>query len=248
MLEDCRNHKIELIITKSISRFGRNTVETLDVLNKLRVLDIDVFFESENIHTHETKHIFLISLLEAAAQAESESKSKNIKWGIDRKLKNGDSKLYNRKCFGYQHSEEGNLIIAEEEAKIVLKIFDLYLNGYSILAIIRELENQNIKSPTGRDRWSKRTIETMLSKEKYTGNVLVGKTYCEDYPNNQRLVNNGERQKYLATGNHPSIISDEQFERVKAEKARRSNIQVDENGITRKNTHYSMKKFRNGSE
>ena len=104
MLEDCQNHKIDLIISKSISRFGRNTAEILKVLNQLQNLSIDVYFETENIHTQETKHIFLISLLESVAQAESESRSKNIKWGSQRKLENGSSKLYDRKCFGYGYS------------------------------------------------------------------------------------------------------------------------------------------------
>lgn len=157
-------------------------------------------------------------------------------------MENGSSKLYNRKCFGYRQDHEGNLIVNEKEAQTVQKIYDLYLNDYSVIAIIRELETQGIKSPTEKDHWSKRAIETMLCNEKYTGNVIVGKTYCEEYPNNKRLVNRDERVRYMAIGNHPAIISDEQFERVKAEKERRSNIQVDTDGIKRKNTHYSMKK------
>lgn len=122
------------------------------------------------------------------------------------------------------------------------------LSGYSIIAIIRELESQEIKSPTGKEHWSKRTIETILSNEKYTGNVLVGKTYCEEYPNNQRLVNKGEQPKYFSTGDHPAILSEVLFERVEAEKSRRSNIQTDEGNVKRKSTHYSMKKAGTSSE
>lgn len=117
-----------------------------------------------------------------------------------------------------------------------------------MLSSVSELESQEIKSPSGKDRWNKRTIELMLGNEKYAGNVLVGKTFCNEYQNNRRFVNNGERAKYLAEGNHPAIISEELFERVKAEKERRSNIQIDDGVAKRKSTHYSMKKAVKSSE
>lgn len=121
-------------------------------------------------------------------------------------------------------------------------IFNLYLNGYSILGIIRELKKQSIKSPTGKENWPKRTIDTILSNEKYIGKVIVGKTYTDDFPKNDRHSNKGERQKYRVDAAHPSLISEEQFERVQQEKLRRSNIHHSEDGtITRTSTHYSMK-------
>lgn len=242
MLSDCYNNRIDLIITKSISRFGRNTVETLDVINKLRGLLVDVFFEVENMNISETNKTFLLSILEATAQADSESRSQNIKWGIKRGFENGTSKLYNRKCYGYTHDAEGNIIVNKKESEVVQMIFNLYLSGYSILAIKRELEKQNIKSPTGKDNWSKRTIDTMLSNEKYTGSVILGKTYSLDFPNNIRKFNNGELQKYLVTDSHPSLISQELFNRVQEEKVNRSNINIVDDKVTRKATHYSMKK------
>lgn len=122
------------------------------------------------------------------------------------------------------------------------KIFNLYLSGHSILAIIRKLQKRDIKSPTGKDNWAKRTIDTMLSNEKYIGNVIIGKTYCNDFPYNERKVNKGEYHKYLINGNHTPIITREQFDQVQAEKIRRSNIQIDGNNSKRKHTHYSMKK------
>ena len=175
-----------------------------------------MFFETENLHSQETKNTFLISILQSAAQAESEARSQNIRWGIIRGLEKGSSRLYDRKCFGYRQDENGKLTMLEEEAETVRLIFNLYLKGYSILAIIRELEKRGIKSPTSRDCWSKRTIDTMLSNEKYTGNVLVGKTYCGDFPNNQRHLNNGEREKYLMTDSHSAIITEVLFECVQA--------------------------------
>jgi site-specific DNA recombinase len=157
-------------------------------------------------------------------------------------LETGTSKLYSRKCYGYRHDDEGNLVIDEPEAKIVRSIFDLYLSGYSIVGIVKELERRGVKSPTGKARWSKRTIETMLSNEKYIGNVLIGKIYCKEYPNNKRLPNRGEREKYFSTGGHPAIIAVEQFECVMAEKTNRRNVQTDEYGtMTRRVYHYSMK-------
>jgi len=248
MLADCFSRKIDLVITKSISRFGRNTTEILDVLNKMRARSIDVFFENENIHTRETDFSFLIPVMEAIAQADSEAKSENIKWGINRSLEKPDSKLYNRKCFGYVQDTEGMLIIQEEEAKTVRMIFDLYLRGYSIIAIIRELDSQGIKSPTGKNSWSKRTIDKMLSNEKYTGKVLMLKTYGDKYPNNKRHANNGEVQQYMVNDSHPIIISEEQFELIQNEKIRRSNIQKNESGAIRKSTRYSMKKSEDISE
>ena len=243
MMEDCSKHKINLIITKSISRLGRNVTETLATLNKLRTLMVDVYFENENINTQDTNQDFLITILQTAAQAESEARSHNIKWGIQKSLESGKSKLYSRRCFGYTQDQEGNLNINDEEAAVVRKIFELYLSGYSVVGVVRELEKQGIKSPTGKERWSKRSIENTLANEKYIGSVLVGKTFSKDFPNNKRRVNRGEREKYLLTGSHPAIISEELFERVQAEKARRSNIQVDSSGVKRKSTHYSMKRI-----
>ncbi|MBZ9685238.1 recombinase family protein [Clostridium estertheticum] len=121
-------------------------------------------------------------------------------------------------------------------------IFDLYLSGYSILAIIRELKKQEIKSPTGKAHRSKRTIDTMLSNEIYIGNVIVGKTFALDFPYNERRVNKGEYQKYLINSNRTPIITQEQFDQVQAEKIRRSNIQIDGNNSKIKHTRYSMKK------
>lgn len=242
MLEDCSNKKIDLIITKSVSRFGRNTVDTLDTINKLRTLNVDLFFEVENIHISKTSKTFLMSILGAVAQAESEARSHNIKWGIRRGFESGTSKFFNRKCYGYCHDFEGNIIINKQEAVVVKKIFSLYLSGFSTLAIIRELNKEGIKSPTGKERWPKRTIDTILSNEKYMGNVIVGKTYTTDFLKNKRHINKGEQDKYEAPYNCLPLVSKCQFEQVQEEKLRRSNIDKNADGIiTRNSTHYSMK-------
>jgi len=242
MLDDCQNKRIDMIITKSISRFGRNTAETLDAIHNLRLLGVEVYFETEKISTCDATRDFLISVLQSIAQAESESKSQNIKWGIKRKLEDGSSEIYGRRCFGYQHDDEGQLVIKEDEAETVKLIFDHYLSGFSILAIKHYLESHDIKSPTGRDIWPKRTIETILGNEKYTGIVLVGKTYCGDFPSNRRHKNKGQRAKYRMVDSHQAIISQEQYDRAQLEKSIRSNIQEDHAGATRKSTRYSMKR------
>ena len=229
MLDDCTSHKLDIIFTKSISRFGRDTVETIEALNKLKSAGVRVIFEQEELDTANTDSDLMISIIESFAQAENESRSENIKWGIKQGAASGTSKLYDRKCYGYKHDEDGKLIIDEETAENVKIILDLYLRGQSVLGIIKELEKRKIPSPTGKEKWCKRTIDVMLSNEKYTGDV--------------RLLKTGKREvHYLATDNNPAIISKEVFEAVQIEKARRSNVVIDENGRQRRNKKYSSKR------
>ena len=229
MLDDCTSHKLDIIFTKSISRFGRDTVETMEALSKLNSAGVRAIFEQEELDTANTDSDLMISIIESFAQAENESRSENIKWGIKQGAASGTSKLYDRKCYGYKHNEDGKLIIDEETAENVKIIFDLYLGGQSVLGIIKELEKRKIPSPTGKEKWCKRTIDVMLSNEKYTGDV--------------RLLKTGKSEiHYLATDNNPVIISKEVFEAVQIEKARRSNVVKDGNGtVKRKNLKYSSK-------
>jgi DNA invertase Pin-like site-specific DNA recombinase len=153
MLKDCQSHDLEIIITKSISRFGRDTVEILDALNQLKLLGIRVIFEQEELDTANTESALMISIIESIAQAENESRSDNIKWGIKQHAANGTSKLYNRKCYGYMNANDGSLIINPKEAENVKLIFNMYIQGKSILGIVFELEKMGIKSPTGKGKW-----------------------------------------------------------------------------------------------
>ena len=229
MLQDCKSRYIEIILTKSISRFGRDTVEILDALNQLRILGVRVIFEQEVLDTADTDNDLMISIIESIAQAENESRSDNIKWGIKQRAAQGTSKLYKRKCYGYFNDEDGNLAINDKEAKNVRLIFNMYLQGKSVIGIVSELERLGIKSPTGNKRWCKRTIDVMLSNEKYTGNV--------------RLLDNGKHEAYyLAEENNPVIISKETFRAVQIEKQHRSNITKGEDGNQRKSKKYSSKK------
>ena len=229
LIKDCEAKNIEIVITKNISRFGRDTVEVLEGLNKLRELGVRVIFEQEGLDTADTDSALMISIIESIAQAENESRSENIKWGYKRHAAQGTSKLYNRKCYGYENDEDGLLIIKNEEARNVRLIFDLYLRGLSIIGIKRELEGLGIKTSTGKEKWSKRTIDVMLSNEKYIGVV--------------RLLNVGEHQEhYVSENNHPAIISKEQFEAVQVEKKKRSNVVKGEDGNRRKSKKYSSRK------
>lgn len=229
LIKDCESKDLEIVITKNISRFGRDTVEVLEGLNKLRELGVRVIFEQEGLDTADTDSALMISIIESIAQAENESRSENIKWGYKRHAAQGTSKLYNRKCYGYENDEEGLLVIKDDEARNVRLIFELYLRGASIIGVKRELEKRGIKTPTGKEKWSKRTIDVMLSHEKYIGVV--------------RLLNAGEHQEhYVSENNHPAIISKEQFEAVQVEKKKRSNVVKTEGGQQRKNKKYSSKK------
>ena len=228
MLEDCHAHKIEIIITKSIRRFGRDSVEILYALNQLKTVGVRVIFEKEELDTANTDSDLIISIIEAFAQAENESRSYNIKWGIKQRAADGSSGLYNRKCYGYKHDADGNLVIDDADADNVRKIFNLYLGGKSILGIVKELERLEIKSPTGKDKWCKRTIDVMLSNEKYIGKV--------------RLLNSGNHEvQYVSENNNPPIILSEIFKAVQLEKVRRSNMVKGENGKKRKDKNYSSK-------
>ena len=217
MLDDCKNNKLDIVIIKSVSRFGRDTVDTLEALKVLRESAVRVIFEQENLDSSETDNQLMISIIESLAQAENEARSDNIKWGIRQRAAQGTSKLYDRKCYGYDHDENGKLILNEEQATVVRKIFNWYLGGLSINGIIKELEKKNINSPTDKDKWNKRSLEVMLSNEKYKGVVRL-------------FDNNKSEVQYLASDNHPAIITEEIFVAVQKVKADRSNVVVDENG------------------
>lgn len=242
MMEDARNKKLDIIITKSVSRFGRNTVDTIQALRELKELDVTVIFDQEHINTSTEDSELIVSIMSAFAEAENTSRRENQNWAINKRLRDGSSEIYRRACFGYDKSEIGELKINKEQAEIVQNIFTMYLSGMSVLGIVKELEKQGIKSPTGKDKWCKRTIDTMLSNEKYIGNALAFKTYSVYLPKHKRVQNNDHsHDQFLLSDGHLPIISKEMFDAVQAEKVRRSNMIVDESGTHRKSTHYSSK-------
>lgn len=234
LINDCKEGVIDTILTKSVSRFGRNTAETISLLRELKAIGVRIIFENEEIDTSKYESEFLITLIEAYAQEESYNRSENILWGLEKGMKDGTSQLYNRKCFGYRKNKNGDLEICPEEAKIVRLIFDLYLQGNSILSIIKELESREILTPSGKKKWCNQAIVKILMNEKYIGNVLLKKTYTDGFPNRKRKKNSGEKHQYLAEQVHPEIISKEIFDAVQEERQRRSNVEIDENGVKKR--------------
>ena len=163
MLEDCMNGKVDMVITKSISRFGRNTVDLLQNVRRLKEKNIPVFFEKENINTMESSGEIMITLLSSLAQEESRNLSENTRWGIIRRFENGKIQVNHKKFMGYTKNDEDELVIVEEEAKIVKRIFKNYLEGQSISQIKAGPENDQVRTKTGLDIWNEGTIDRMLS-------------------------------------------------------------------------------------
>ena len=240
LMADCEAGRIDLIYTKSISRFGRNCVDFLVVLRRLKELGVDVYFQNEGIFLSNESSEFMLSLHAALAQAESENKSTDIRWGVRKSTANPDSPAFSIPCFGYCRNEEGKLVINEQEAKIVRKIFSWYEQGWSIVRIKKELESSRLPSPRGKRRWAVRTISDMLSNEKYAGNSAYGKTVIADYPS-MRQVRNDPDQVLRSENHHPAIIDKSLFDRVQELRQRRTNMETDERGNrVRKSTHYSF--------
>ncbi|MEG2896569.1 MAG: recombinase family protein [Niameybacter sp.] len=229
MMEDCKGHKVDIILIKNVSRCGRDTVEVLRSLREIKNQGVRIIFEQEGLDTDTVGDELMISVIEAIAQAENESRSQNIRWGIKERAANGKSKLYRRGCYGYAKDKEGKLIVDTAEAEVVKLIFRLYLNGKSVIGIVDELECRGINSPSGKDKWCKKTIDNMLSNEKYAGDVIL-------------LKNSNSEFNYLAKENHTAIISKETFKAVELEKSHRSNVVQGENGNQRKRNKYSSKK------
>lgn len=224
MIDDCLAGKIDMVITKSISRFARNTVDSLMNIRKLKEKNIAVFFEKEGINTLEGSGELLITILSSQAQEESRNISENCHWGIVRKFENGKVIVNHSKFLGYTKDKEGNLVIVPEEAELVRRIFRLFLEGNSSYGIKRMLEADGILTVTGNTEWHATVIDKMLSNEKYMGDALMQKTYTVDFLTKKKVLNKGIVPKYYIEDNHEAIIPKELFNRVQEEKARRTAI------------------------
>lgn len=229
LIRECEAHNISIVRTKSISRFGRDTVETLSAINRLKAAGVRIIFEQENLDTEEVDSNLMISVMESLAQAENESRSGNIRLGLAMRAANGTSGLYKRKLYGYTKDKDGELVIDDEQAKVVRDIFRWYLDGASVLGIIKKLSNAGIPSPTGKGTWSKRSIEKMLENEKYTGTVTLLDSATQEY-------------RYQMKDCHPPIITESEFRAVQEEKKKRSNIVIGNDGKHRSSRKYSSKK------
>ncbi|MCB6365028.1 recombinase family protein [Intestinibacillus massiliensis] len=213
MMRDCKHGKIDLVLAKSISRFGRDTLTTIKDIRRLKKMNVGVYFEVGGFNTLTTSDS-IIDQYATLAQAESQSHSEDVKFGMRRRMESGKTLLNHTQFLGYTKGEDGELQIIPEEAKIVRKIFDLYLQGNGVRKIKRYLEDYRIKTVTGKAEWSTSTIDRMLSNEKYIGQVLMQKTYTPDFLTGKQKKNAGQLAKYLVEDAHEPIIDKETFEKV----------------------------------
>ncbi len=222
MVQDALAGRIDLIITKSVSRFARNTVDSLTTIRLLKDKGTEVYFEKENIWTFDSKGELLITIMSSLAQEESRSISENVTWGHRKRFADGKFSYAYSHFLGLDYDQEtGNLVVNPEEAKTIKLIFKRFLEGMSPHSIARELEKRGIKSPTGRDKWYYNTIRYILSNEKYKGDVLIQKEFTVDYLQKRMKKNEGEVPQYYVQGNHEAIIDPEVFDLVQVELAKR---------------------------
>ena len=205
LMRDCEKGKVDLILTKSTTRFARNTVDSLTWVRKLRAMGIGVYFEEQNLDSLKAENETLIGFFSVMSQAESESISANVKWGIQKRMKNGTYSL-SFKMLGYRKDAEGNPYIIPEEAEVVRTLFRMVLDGASMGMLKEYLESNHIKTPKGKDEWSLTVIRYMLSNEKYVGDVLYQKSYTTDCISKKAKINRGEVTRYLISNNHPAVI------------------------------------------
>ena len=222
MITACKRGRIDLIITKSLSRFARNTVDCLETVRLLKANGIGVYFEKENINTLAESSEFLITLFSGFAQAESESLSKNVAWGWRKSAEAGNVYFQYKRMLGYRKGTDGQPEIVPEEAEIIRRIYRRYLAGCSLGQIKQELEQDNIPTAQKVERWSSAVIHNILTNEKYMGDALLQKTYITDCITKKVKKNMGERPMYYVENNHPAIVSREMFDQVQKEMTRRS--------------------------
>ena len=221
MVEYAMAGNIDLIITKSVSRFARNTVDSLTTIRKLKDIGCECYFEKENIWTFDGKGELLLTIMSSLAQEESRSISENVKWGHRKRFADGKVTVPFNNFLGYKRGEDGNLVIDEEQAKIIKRIYREYLSGSTAVAIAKGLTNDGIETPGHKQKWHASTVRSILTNEKYKGEALLQKYYTPDFLTKKQKVNNGEIQQYYVENNHPAIIEPEIFEMVRIEKDRR---------------------------
>ena len=212
------------MLTRSISRFSRDAKSALNVIREISLAGARIHFEEEKLDSDDPDLSVYVAAYLSAAEMENRDRSANILWGLKSRSEAGISKSYNKVCYGYCHDDEGKLCIKDTEAENVRFIYNCYLDGYSVVGIIKQLKAKKILSPTGKESWNKRSIENILSNKKYTGTTIL----------------TVEGDQYVKPDNHPAIISSEAFEAVQVQRSLRSNISTNQDGVsTRKSVKYS---------
>ena len=221
MVADALDGKIDLIVTKSVSRFARNTVDSLTTIRQLKEKGIEVYFEKENIWTFDGKGELLLTIMSSLAQEESRSISENCTWGQRKRFADGKVSVPFQRFLGYDRGPDGNLVVNREQAVIVKRIYSLFLQGMTYHGIADNLTKDGIPTPGGKKKWSISTVKSILSNEKYKGDALLQKSYTVDFLTKKTKVNKGEIPQYYVEDNHEAIIDSEVFEMVQREMAKR---------------------------
>lgn len=226
MIQACKEGRIDLVITKSISRFARNTLDCLNYVRMLKSLvpPVGIYFEKENINTLDAKSELLLTILSSIAQDEARNISENTKWSIRKKYQSGQARCPSNFLLGYENDDSGNLIINEKEAETVRRIFHEYINGKGAQLLAKELKSEGVLSGRGTINWGKNSVLKILRNEKYCGDVLMQKDYTIDFLTHKRKKNIGELPQYYIENHHPPIISRTEWNTVQNELKRRHDI------------------------
>lgn len=238
MIDECMAGNIDMIITKSISRFARNTLDCLKYIRQLKEKNIPVFFEKESINTMDSKGEVLLTIMASLAQQESQSLSQNIKLGLQYRYQQGHVQVNHNRFLGYTKDADGHLIIDPDQAEIVRRIYREYLEGFSMDKIAAGLERDGILTGAGKAKWHTSTINKILRNEKYMGDALLQKTYTTDFLTKKRIKNNGTVPQYYVESDHEAIIPKDIFLLVQEELVRRRVVRTSKNG---KRRSYSCK-------
>lgn len=231
MVQDALTGKIDLILTKSVSRFARNTVDTLTTVRQLKEKGVEVYFEKENIYTLDSKGELLITIMSSLAQEESRSISENVTWGQRKRFADGKVSLPYKQFLGYEKGPDGLPEIVESEAETVRLIYKLYLQGKTQNVIARYLTAKGIPTPAGKKKWRVSTILSILQNEKYKGDAILQKRFTVDFLTKKTKVNEGEVPQYYVEHSHPAIIEPEVFDLVQAEIKKRKVVGCRQSGL-----------------
>lgn len=243
MIEDCNCGKIDKIITKSVSRFARNTIDCIQTVRELREKGIGVYFEREGLDSLDSKSNLVLSIMAIVAEEESRSISNNIKWGIQKRFAKGHYLIHTKNFLGYSRENYDNVVIIPKQALTVRKIYQLCLDGKTLRQIVAELEMNGIETPCGNKKWRESTVLSILKNEKYKGDCLLQKTYTADFLSSKRCKNTGQLKSYYVKCHHAPIVSEQTFEKVQKELQWRRGLQM---GTKVYPSKYSGKTFLSG--
>ncbi|MGB4659373.1 MAG: recombinase family protein, partial [Mobilitalea sp.] len=241
MMKECENGNIDIIITKSVTRFARNTIDSIEAIRKLKFLGVTVYFEKENINTMSEQSEQMLTILSSLAQGESESISTNNRWGIQKRFRDGSYKV-SCVAYGYCKNQDGEIILEKNEAEVVRRIFHEYLNGKGSYVIARDLTNDNIPPIRTAEKWSDSSVKDILQNPIYEGNLILQKTYTTEVLPYTKRKNRGEMPQFFIQDNHEPIITREQGAMVrKIYEYRRKQMGIDDSGKNLNRYEFSSK-------